>query len=100
MRLLKDETGKTSTTRVAFWAWSIFTMAMIVAVVTKHVTDPVQAVWTLIQSVLYALTLAIAGPRALQYLGPQAGKIAAAVGFAKRDARLPSKDDDERHGGA
>lgn len=36
------------------------------------------------------------GPRIMQYVGPQIGKVAAAIGQAKRDKRLPNPlTDDE-----
>lgn len=96
MSLLRDEQGGWSSARTGFWLWTVFTIVLVLLVVTSRVKDPGQAVWSLIGGVFLALIAWAGGPRAMQYLGPQVSKFAEGIGQAKRDPALPSRHDDER----
>lgn len=89
--LTQDEQGKTSSARVAFWATLIFTLVLIAAdSVTTAVVVPEPA-YALLAGLLIALAAWAGGPRALQYLGPQVGRVASAVARARRTYPPPSE---------
>lgn len=83
MSLVRDEQNGVSTARVGFWVWTVFTIALIAAVVTGRATDPGQAVWTLVGGVYMGLITWAAGPRMAQYLAPAIGSVARSIGAAR-----------------
>lgn len=94
MSLLRDEQGGWSSARVGFWVWTVFTIALILLVVTKVVSDPGQAVWSLVGGVFLALIAWAGGPRAMQYLGPRVGEFAKSIADARRKEPDMYRDDE------
>jgi hypothetical protein len=99
-QLVEDEKGKLSASRVGLW----LTVLLALTTVAVDIALTVHAVKAQIPNTVYSLegTMFIAfaswagGPRVAQYLGPQLGQVATGIAAATRDARLPSKNDDER----
>ena len=94
MSFLRDEKGKLSAARVLLTATLVFAFG----VIYRDAADPGFRValeaWGLLAGLLIALVAWAAGPRGLEYLGPQVSKLATAV-----TARLRGTDregDDER----
>lgn len=75
---LTDERGKPSTSRRLLWITLLWTLALTTAdAVLARVTVPEPA-WGLLSAVLIALIAWAGGPRALENLGNQVGKVAEA----------------------
>ena len=91
--LIRDEKGKPSTSRVAFWIVLLFTLVCI-AVNPARVPP---AAYALLGGTITALAAWAAGPRIAQYIGPQIAGIASAIGQAKgrlvRTVDDPDADD-------
>ncbi len=99
-QLIEDERRKLSASRVGLWstmALALITIAVDVYVVLSggKVFVP-NTVYALEGTMFTAFAAWAAGPRIAQYLGPQVGAIASGIASAVRDARLPSRNDDER----
>lgn len=95
--LLHDEQGSKSAMRCSLF---FFVFPMLVAMTVVEVWHPFQpTVWTVWSSIAGMLIVGCFGPRVAQYLAPPLGAMMSAIGQAKRDPRLPSRLDDERHGG-
>lgn len=77
--LIRDEKGKPSTSRVAFWLVLLITLAIIIFCPARIP----QAAYSLLAGTIIALASWAAGPRIAQYIGPQIGAAASAVGQAK-----------------
>jgi hypothetical protein len=96
--LLRDERGARSSMRVLLFVVVVPVMVLMTA--AELLGHQLQStVWTVWSSMAGMLIVGSFGPRIAQYIGPQLGAVAGAVGQAKRDPRLPSKYDDEREGG-
>lgn len=99
-QLIEDEKHKLSAARVGLW----ITVGLALATVGVDIHLTMIAALAHIPNTVYALegTMFTAfaawagGPRIAQYLGPQIGAVATGIAAAIRDARLPSKQDDER----
>jgi len=87
-QLVQDERGQLSTARALLWVWSLFTMA-VVALWWQTVPN---GVLSLLSAVEVALIAWAAGPRIAQYLAPQVGAAAAAVGQSVREAVQKRRD--------
>lgn len=77
--LLQDETGGWSSARCLLWLWSLVSLVLIV--VDRDLSN---AILTYLSSVELALIGWAAGPRIAEYLLPQLGRTADAIGQAKR----------------
>jgi hypothetical protein len=86
MTLIKDEQRHYSMSRVLVFVWTVVIIAMLV-VNSACLTQPLL---TFLSSVYLFLCSWAAGPRIAQYLGPQIGSIASAIGQSK--ASLNSTD--------
>ena len=87
MSMLTDERGKRSTARTLLvcelvYLWGAGLLETFTAV---EFSAPA---WTLHGSLVIALVAWAAGPRAMQYLGPQVGRVGRAVADAAKDDRL------------
>lgn len=83
MTMLRDETGSVSSARIGFWVWTVFTIALILGVVTDVWKDPGAGVWSLVGGVFLALIGWAGGPRMMAHLAPQIGAFGKAIGDAK-----------------
>lgn len=83
MTMLRDETGSVSSARVGFWVWTAFTIALIGGVALNRLTDPGNAVWSLVGGVFIALIGWAGGPRMMAHLAPTIGAFAKSVGDAR-----------------
>lgn len=88
-QLFCDEKGSLSAARIFFAVWT-----GIVVWAAWH--DPAEAFWPLAASVMIGLLSWAAGPRIAQYLAPQVGKVASAVGTAAKKQYDNLWEDDER----
>jgi hypothetical protein len=79
LALIRDEAGKPSTSRVAFWIVLLITLGIILFAPAR--IPP--AAYSLLGGTIIALASWAAGPRIAQYIGPQIGSTAAAIGQAK-----------------
>ena len=89
-QLVQDERGQLSTARTLLWVWSLF----VIAFVTLAWRSVSNGVLSLLSGVEIALIAWAAGARIAQYLGPQVGATAAAVGQSLREAVLKRRDTD------
>jgi hypothetical protein len=81
LELVEDERGRLSTARTLLWGWTAYSAAFL-AVTWATVGN---AVLAFLSTVEVALITWAAGPRIAQYLAPQVGRAADAVGQALRD---------------
>lgn len=88
LELVQDERGRLSSARVLLWLWSLVSLAL---VVTTWRTVP-NAVLAFLSGVEIALIAWAAGARIAQYLAPQIGATASAVGQSLRDAVQRRRD--------
>jgi len=94
--LISDERDKPSTARCAFWLILVWTILMI-TLDGLDVIELSSAAYTLLGTAFTFITVWAAGPRMVQYLGPQIGRAVDAISKAKADSRLPDiRKDDER----
>lgn len=94
---LHDERGSRSTARALLWIWSLFAAGIFAAAFLTHrLGEFAQAEYAFLTAPLGILATGAFGPRVAQYLAPQLTGILSSLGQAKRDARLPSRLDDER----
>jgi len=98
MRLVRDERGGLSTARCAFWLALIVTLTLVV-LDGFDVAQLSTAAYTLLGTVFMGLTTWAAGPRIAQYLGPQIGRVASALGRASAEIKSRRKQSDEEHPG-
>lgn len=98
-QLFEDETGSLSSARAGVWT----TLALAVVTIAIDITLAVQSrhaipnvVYALESTMFMAFASWAAGPRIAEYLAPQISQGAHSVALAIRDARLPSRKDDER----
>ncbi len=101
-QLFEDESGSLSSARAGLWttlALSIATIAVDVSLTMQGRHAIPNAVYALESTMFMAFATWAAGPRIAKYIGPQIGQVAQGVASAARDLRLPSREDDERHGG-
>ncbi len=100
--LIEDERHHLSSARCGLW-FTVALAALTVATdvyltagttLTARIPNPVYGLEGTMFTVFAAWA---AGPRIAQYLGPQVGAVASGLAAAVRDARLPSRSDDERH---
>lgn len=89
-QLLQDERGHLSTARTLLWVWSLFTL-LLIALAWRELPN---GVLSLLSGVEIALVAWAAGARIAQYLGPQVGSTAAAVGQSLREAVQKRRDSD------
>ena len=89
-QLVQDERGQLSTARALLWVWSLFTLTL-VAMTWRTVGN---GVLSLLSGVEVALIAWAAGARIAQYLGPQIGAAANAVGQSLREAVQKRRDTD------
>jgi hypothetical protein len=80
LALIRDENGKPSTSRVAFWIVLLTTLGIILICPARIP----QAAYSLLGGTIIALASWAAGPRIAQYIGPQIGAAAGAIGQAKQ----------------
>lgn len=94
--MLRDERGKVSTARLAFWLTLLVTLTLcILDAVRDDVTVPVAA-YSLLGSLCVALAAWAGGPRIAQYLGPQVGRVASSIAQAiERPAYRDISESDE-----
>ena len=94
--LLRDEQGAWSSARCAFWLTLLVTLSLVGAAAFGRAALSSDA-YSLLGTVVLALAGWAGGPRVAQYLFPQLGGVAKAIGDAKGDPRWPNvKTDDER----
>lgn len=86
--LIQDERGRLSSARVLLWVWSLFSLILL-ALAWREVPNPVLA---FLSGVEIALIAWAGGARIAQYLGPQVGSTAAAVGSSLREAIQKRRD--------
>lgn len=89
-QLLEDERGRLSTARTLLWVWSLFTL-LLIALAWRELPN---GVLSLLSGVEIALVAWAAGARIAQYLGPQVGATASAVGQSLREAVQKRRDPD------
>lgn len=98
--LVTDDKGELSIARLGVWLTiflAVATISIDVALVLAGVTLSIpNAAYALESTMFMAFVSWVAGPRMASYLAPQIGGVAQGVASAVRDARLPSKHDDER----
>lgn len=93
--LLHDEQGSRSAMRHLLFGVNVpVVVSMTIAEGFGRSFQP--TVWTFWGGFTSMLAVGCFGPRMAQYLAPIAEKLGSAIGQAKRDARLPSRLDDER----
>lgn len=80
--LIRDERGNLSTARVLLWCWSIAALGLVLA---KYHDIP-NPVLSFFSGILIALVSWAGGARIAQYIAPQIGNTAQAVGQSMRDA--------------
>lgn len=90
-QLVQDERGQLSTARALLWCWSVFTL-LFVALTWRTVPN---GVLSLLSGVEIALIAWAAGARIAQYLGPQIGATASAVGQSVREMVQKRRDPDQ-----
>lgn len=99
MSLFRDEHGKPSMARVALGVTLAATLLLswLDALFPDTVVVPPDA-YAMLGGIVLALAGWAGGPRVMQYLGPQVGKLAGSIAAAAaaRDPREPSRHDDER----
>lgn len=79
--LIRDERGNLSTARVLLWVWSLVAMGL---VVLKY-RDMPNPVLSFFSGILIALISWAGGARIAQYIAPQMGSTAQAVGQSLRE---------------
>lgn len=99
-QLIEDEKHKLSVARIGVWitlalAVSTVVLDVYAAILTGNGAIP-NAVYSIETTMFMVFASWAAGPRIAAHIGPQIGSAAQAVANATRDARLPSKHDDER----
>lgn len=87
-QLIQDERGQLSTARTLLWVWTGFTLALL-ALTWREVPN---GVLSLLSAVEVALVAWAGGPRIAQYLAPQVGAAASAVGQSLREAVQKRRD--------
>lgn len=90
-QLLEDERGRLSTARTLLWVWSLFTL-LLIALAWRELPN---GVLSLLSGVEIALVAWAAGARIAQYLGPQVGAAASAVGQSVREAVQKRRDPEQ-----
>lgn len=90
-QLLQDERGQLSTARTLLWVWTAFTLALL-ALAWREVPN---GVLSLLSAVEIALVAWAGGPRIAQYLAPQVGAAASAVGQSLREAVQKRRDPEQ-----
>lgn len=76
---LTDERGKPSTSRRLLWLTLLWTLALATADAALDAVAVPEPVYGLLSAVLIALIAWAGGPRALENLGAQIGKVAEAI---------------------
>lgn len=87
-QLMQDERGHLSAARALLWVWSLFTLIFVAAAWRSAGNG----VLSLLSAVEMALVAWAAGPRIAQYLAPQIGATATAVGQSLREAVQKRRD--------
>lgn len=87
-QLIQDEQGHLSSARVLLWVWSLFSLTLI-ALTWRELSN---AVLAFLSGVEIALIAWAGGARIAQYLGPQVGATASAVGQSLREAIQKRRD--------
>lgn len=90
-QLIQDERGQLSTARTLLWVWTAFTLALL-ALAWREVPN---GVLSLLSAVEIALVAWAGGPRIAQYLAPQVGAAASAVGQSLREAVQKRRDPEQ-----
>jgi len=95
--LLFDEQDKLSSARLAFWATLAITLVLVTfdsLTLTVQVPEPA---YSLLGTLVVMTAGWAAGPRIMQYVGPQLAGVATGIGKAVRSKREPDLyTDDER----
>lgn len=87
-QLVQDERGHLSSARVLLWVWSLVSLGLVLAA-WRELPNPVLA---FLSGVEIALIAWAGGARIAQYLGPQVGAAASAVGQSVREAVQKRRD--------
>lgn len=82
MNVFRDEKGKCSMARIAFAVTLCITLGLCIADALSPTINMPDAGYSLLGTVVIALAGWAGGPRVLQYLGPQIGKVAAGISQA------------------
>jgi hypothetical protein len=90
LELVQDERGRLSSARVLLWVWTLFSLTLIAAA-WREVPN---AVLAFLSGVEIALIAWAGGARIAQYLAPQVGAAASAVGQSLR-ATIQKRRDPE-----
>jgi hypothetical protein len=85
---LSDEQGKGSTARAGFWAALAETLVIIPLDATVPGFDVPTEAYALLGSVIIACAAWAGGRAAMQYLGPQIGRVASGIASAKKDTQF------------
>lgn len=94
--LIEDESGDLSAARCGMWLTLLLAYVTVVVDLVRVAHAVPNTVYGLEGTMFMAFASWAAGPRIAQYLAPQVGAVAQGLASAVRDARLPSKHDDER----
>jgi hypothetical protein len=87
-QLVQDERGQLSSARVLLWVWSLVSLGLVLWA-WRELPNPVLA---FLSSVEIALIAWAGGARIAQYLAPQVGAAASAVGQSLRDVVQKRRD--------
>ena len=90
---LDDEQGHRSMARLALGAELVYVWLLGLLDISPRIEVP-GPVWVLPGSLIIALVAWAGGPRALQYLGPQAGKVGAAIAATVKRAMARKTPED------
>lgn len=88
-RILQDEKGKWSTSRIAFWILLCNILGLVWLDALRALVEVPNAAYALLGGLMTAVVAWAAGPRIAQYVGPQIGSFAS--GIANAAQRLPLK---------
>lgn len=90
-QLVQDEQGNLSSARVLLWCWSLYSL-LLVALTWRVIPNAVLAFMSGIEIALIAWA---GGARVAQYLAPQVGAAASAVGQSLREAVSKRRDPEQ-----
>lgn len=88
LELVQDERGRLSSARVLLWLWSLVSLGLVV----RFWADLPNPVMAFLSGVEVALIAWAGGARIAQYLAPQVGATAQAVGQSLREAIQKRRD--------
>lgn len=88
LELVQDERGRLSSARALLWLWSLVSLGLVVT----HWADVPNPVLAFLSGVEVALIAWAGGARIAQYLAPQVGATAQAVGQSLRSVIQKRRD--------